>query len=134
MSVHTTHPAPRVRTRRPSVIVDMAVEHPRFTSPLTIREIHAMADAPIPHAVFVGMYTAAWARAEGCPLNILSGRLEPHCRHNPSDALWSAVAQGMGNIVGVLGFGIPVLRDERQAARAATWPATFGWSGATGRS
>ena len=128
----TTRTAARLRLvsppRRSSVIVDMTTDPPQPMTPvLTFDEAVAMRGAAVPHAVFVGMYTAAWARAEHCGLDIISGRLEPHCRYTPSEALCAAVTQAAGNIVGVLGFGVPLLLDERHRAFAASWP--MGWQG-----
>jgi hypothetical protein len=121
--------APR-RPSRPSVVVDLSAGAPRFTSPLSLSEARAMRDRPpaVPHAVFTAMYVAAWARAEGCPLNIVAGRLEPSVRNEPSDDLWAATAQSMGQLVGSLGFAIPILRDPHGRAVAATWPAWWGGS------
>jgi hypothetical protein len=90
--------------------------------PWTIAQMdHANDHGPIPQSVISGMYVAAWARAEHCPLNIVAGRLEPHCRYNPSEILWANVAQAMGEIIGVLGFGVPILRDDKERAWAASW-------------
>jgi len=68
------------------------------------------------------MWVAAWARAERCPLSIIAGRFEPHCRHTPSDELWVAVAQTAGDLAGALLFGIPVMLDDHKRAYAASWP------------
>ena len=116
------------RAPRESVIVDMSAESPRFTSPLPHAEIRAMLDRPpaVPHEVFVGMWVAAWAQAEGCGLCVTSGRLEPSCRYEPSEQLWMATARSMGNLVGCLGFAIPVALDGHRCARAAIWPGTWG--------
>jgi hypothetical protein len=120
-----------VPRRRPSVVVDL--EHgERMTPPLTMAEIEAMVDGRgrIPHDVFCGMWVAAWARAEHCPYNVLPhGYLEPHCRYTPSDDLWVATAQSMRQLVGCLGFAIPLAFDGRQRAFGASWPMTFGTSG-----
>ncbi len=115
------------RSRRASVVVDLSAESPRFTSPLTLAEVNAMRErpAPVPHAVFVGMYTAAWARAEHCGLHVTAGRLEPSCRYEPTEALWAATAQAMGAMVGCLGFAVPVMLDEHRRACAATWPRSW---------
>jgi hypothetical protein len=108
--------------RRESVIVDMTYGHePRFTPPWTAEEAHRLLDAPIPLSVMSAMYVASWARAEHCPLNIFEGRLEPHCRYTPTDALYCAVAQTMGGMVGSLFFAIPVLLDDHKRAWAASW-------------
>ncbi len=84
------------------------------------------------YQVVRGMYLAAWARAELCGLNIVAGRLEPHCKYEPSDALWAAFGAGQGAIIGVMGFGVPILRWDvekdddgevlRERACAASWP------------
>jgi hypothetical protein len=110
--------------RRPSLIVDLSRDPPQpMTAPWTLAEHHAMRGAAVPPAVVRGMWIAAWARAERCPLNVLpAGWLEPHCRYTPSDELWAAVAQGMREIVGALGFAVPILLDQRRRAYAATWP------------
>jgi hypothetical protein len=112
---------------RPSVIVDMSREpHQRMTPPLVMRELDAMRGAAVPTPVFIGMWVAAWARAEHCPLNIISGRFEPHCKYTPSDDLWCAVAQTGGELAGVLGFGVPIMINrETKRAWAASWPFTW---------
>jgi hypothetical protein len=121
MSAEPTRHLRAVNPRsRPSVIVDM--RHPSFSSPWTIEEILNGQRAPVPQDVTSAMYVAAWARAEHCPLNILAGRLEPHCRYNPSETLWAAVGQAMWKIVGSLGFAVPIRLDEHKRAFAATWP------------
>ena len=97
----------------------------RMTPPWTRAELDVMHGAAVPHAVMQGMWIAAWARAEGCPLNILAGRLEPHSRFEPSNDLWAAVGQGMGNIVGAMGFAIPIRLDPSKRAFAASWPVTW---------
>jgi hypothetical protein len=109
------------RAPRPSVIVDM--DRPHFSCPWTMAELERR--GPIPQPVISGMYVAAWARAEHCPYNIIAGRLEPHCRYNPSDDLWQATAQTMGYLVGVLGFGVPIRLDQHGRAYGAGAP--FYW-------
>ena len=79
----------------------------------------------VPHRVFVAMWIAAWARAEHCPLNITAGRLELHCRYNPSGDLCAAVGLSVGEVVNALGFAVPLILDERRRACAATWPAQW---------
>ncbi len=112
---------------RPSIIVDVSREPvERMTPPLTMPEIDAMRGARVPHQVFVAMWVAAWARAEHCPLNILpEGWLEPHCRYTPSDDLMLAVSQTMRELVGALGFAIPIMVDQSKRAFAASWPLTW---------
>jgi hypothetical protein len=99
---------------------------------LSGRELMAMHDrGPIPNPVFSAMYTAAWARAEHCPLMVVAGRLEPNCwRDNPSDSLWCAVAQSMGNLVGCLGWAVPLMISRQEhVAYAASWPPNLeGWN------
>jgi hypothetical protein len=67
-----------------------------------------------------GMFLAAWARAEHCHLNIVAGRLEPHMRYEPSEALCASLGRDGGLTVGVLGFGVPILRANG-IAYAASW-------------
>jgi hypothetical protein len=110
--------------RRPSVFVDM--DRPVFTCPWTISEMQAAMAAPVPQRVLSAMYIAAWARAEHCGLNIIAGRLEPHCRYEPSAALYSAVGRDIGSVVGALGFGVPLILDNNRRAVAASWPVTWG--------
>jgi len=120
----TAHLRAVPRWSRASVIVDLS-RGQAMTPPFTLEEHDAerAAPGPIPAAVFRGMWVAAWARAEACPLNVLAeGWLEPHCKYNPSEELWSAVAQSMREVVGVLGFGVPIRLDERKRAYAASWP------------
>ncbi len=113
---------PRPRAWRPSIIVDIGRDPPQpMTPPLDRAQHDAMQGGPIPHQVFVGMWIAAWARAELCPLNIAHGYLEPHCRRTPSDELYAAVGQCMATVAGVLGFGVPLQLDEHKRAYAATW-------------
>src|ERR1019366_7403859 len=81
---------------------------PRFSCPWTLAELRAAQGAPVPQRVLTGMYAGAWARAEHCGLAVVDGRLEPHTRYEPSDALWATTAREMARIVGVLGFGVPV--------------------------
>jgi hypothetical protein len=95
---------------------------PRFTPPWSLDEIRqAQEKGPIPPRVLAAMYTAAWARAEHCPLNVIAGRLEPHCRYEPTEALWAAFGQAQGEIIGALGFGVPILVDDKRRAFAASW-------------
>jgi hypothetical protein len=114
---------------RPSVVVDMTATSPRFTSPLAMAEILATQDAVVPNRVFVGMYAAAWAHAEACPLVVVDGRLEVGCRYDPTEALLAATARGARNLVGVLGFGVPVRRDDDEQARWVVWPDAHWWGG-----
>jgi hypothetical protein len=117
---------PPRRVYRPSVIVDMS-RYPAqpMTPPLTLREAEAMQARGMPNSVFCAMWVASWARAEHCPLTLTAGRLEPYCKYNPSEGLWAAVGQQMGNIIGSLGFAIPIMLDERKRPRAASWPFTW---------
>jgi hypothetical protein len=118
-----------VAPSRPSVIVDMTTDaQPRFTCPWSLAEMERVYHAPVPQRVVSGMYMIAWAAAEHCPIAILAGRLEPHRRHEPSDAVLMALAGDPGALVGVLGFGVPVRRDELERARWAAWPdGTWTW-------
>ena len=86
----------------------MTSDAPRFSCPWTLAELRAAQGAPVPQRVLTGMYAGAWARAEHCGLAVVDGRLEPHTRYEPSDALWATTAREMARIVGVLGFGVPV--------------------------
>jgi hypothetical protein len=111
--------------RRPSVVVDMD-RGDRMTPPFTLEDHDAMRTAAVPEPVTRAMWVAAWARAEHCPLNILpNGWLEPHCRYTPSDELWAATAQTMRELVGCLGFAIPIRLDVRGRAFGASWPMTW---------
>jgi hypothetical protein len=116
------------RPSRASVIIDATGGPPRMTPPLSHAELRAMLDGSpaVPHAVFCGMWVASWAAAEGCGLILVSGRLEPSCRYEPSDDLWVAVGREMHALVGCLGFGIPIVLDQHHRARGATWPGTWG--------
>jgi hypothetical protein len=117
------------RPPRPSVIVDPD-RGQKMTPPWSVEDIEAMRGGPIPHAVYVGMWVTAWARAEHCGLLVAGGCLEPHCRYTPSDELYAALGQAMRDVVGVLGFGVPIMvnRDTKRAW-AASWPMTFAWVG-----
>jgi hypothetical protein len=116
---------PRVPPR-PSVIVDLT-RGQRMSIPFTMAEVEAAYDRPglIPHAITCAMWVAAWARAEDCPLTLRGGWLEPYCRYTPSDDLWCAVLPSMGDLVGALGFGIPIMLDQHKLAWAASWPACW---------
>jgi hypothetical protein len=113
-----------VRRYRPSVIVDMSHDPPgRMTPPFSFADHDAMRTAAVPAAVTRAMWVAAWARAEHCPLNIVpAGWLEPHCKYEPSDDLWAATSQTMRELVGCLGFAVPIMLDQHKRAWAASWP------------
>ena len=96
---------------RPSVILDMTREPVEpMGVPLADAELDAIDRAPVPLAVFAGMWVAAWARAEHCPLAITDGRLEPHERYEPSTDLWIALSRGMAAMVGALALQLAASR------------------------
>jgi hypothetical protein len=127
---------PPPRRYRPSVIVDRTYDPgQRMTFPLPPEELDAHCRGPVPYPVWHGMWIAAWARAEFCPLDIERGTLAPHTHETPSDDLYAALGAGMPNVIGSLFFAIPLLkRHDNGRVFAATWPLT--WCspvGATGR-
>jgi hypothetical protein len=99
-----------------SVIADYTRDPPRLG-----------AMVPIPagqDAAWIGMYVAAWARAEHCDVSILDGgQLELRCRYTPTDALSWAFGKFRAYVVGVFGFGVPLLyhRPDRWHPYAASW-------------
>jgi hypothetical protein len=112
--------------RRPSCIVDVStVAEPRIDSPWSVASLEAMQADAIPMPVTVAMYVAAWARAEHCGLTIVDRRLEPWCRYRPTAALEHAIASSATELVGIVGFAVPLLFNERRVAFAASWPLTW---------
>jgi hypothetical protein len=90
----------------------------------------------LPRDVFAAMYVAALARAEHCPVYIERGTLDLYRRYEPSGALWSAWSERVAQVVGALGFAVPVMRGDgpdRGRIAFGSWPPTSAWSGATGR-
>jgi hypothetical protein len=89
--------------------------------------------AALPPDVFVGMYVAAWCRAETCPLSSDKGELYMWTRYAPSDELAEAFRRERGKVEGVLGFGVPVRpRPSSCGVRLTGWPLTFGDEGRDG--
>lgn len=111
---------------RPSVVVDVStVAEPRIASPWSVAALEAMQTDAIPMPVTVAMYVAAWARAEHCGLQIVDRKLEPWCRYRPTAALERAIASSATELVGIVGFAVPLLFNDRRVAFAASWPLTW---------
>lgn len=83
----------------------------------------------LPADVLLGMYIAAWARAEDCGVLIVDGHLELRCRFTPTPSLERAFHQHRAAVVGVIGFAVPILIGQGRRAFAASWWGTFGSSG-----
>ncbi len=117
------------RAPRPSVIVDLDGGEP-MTWPWSHAEMRAMRDGPIPHAVLVAMWVASWSMAEGCGYAVAAGRLDLMCKHDPSEGLWAASSQSMPNLVGALGFAIPIALDHHtRLAWGVVYPWASWWAG-----
>ena len=97
-----------------SAIADFTVDFPRVG-------IVSMARSRIPDRVVAGMWLAAWARAEHCDVEICDGRLDLRARYCPSPELERAFAAGRAHVVGVLGWGVPLMFDDRRRPFAASW-------------
>jgi hypothetical protein len=109
-----------------SVIVDLSGPRPQqMTAPIPISEMETWS-GPIPFAIFVGMWTAAWARAERCPLSISAGvrALNLHCAHRePTPLLDRQTDEWAGDIIGCAGFAVPLLPVCRHVTGLTwSWP------------
>lgn len=101
-----------------SVIVNMQSEAPRIGRPNP-------APTELPPKVWTGMYVAAWARAEICDVELQGGRLDLRCRYAPTDELAEAFAALHPFVAACVGWAIPLLRNSRGVAFAASWPHTM---------
>jgi hypothetical protein len=70
------------------------------------------------------MFLAAWARAEGCPVQFVDRRLELYPRE-PSDELVEAFERGRALVAGVVGWAVPLRYTSPGRPWAASWPATL---------
>jgi hypothetical protein len=104
------------------------IVHLDAPAPANVEAPPALA-GPLPPAVLRGMYVAALARAEHCPVSIADGRaLGMHDRYEPSPSLRAAFDDDRAALVGVLGFGVPLQLDPRGRATWASWAFKWEWS------
>lgn len=80
----------------------------------------------IPTRVTAGMALAALARAEHCDVEHPHGRLALRSRYEPSFELEIEFAAFEPDVVGCLGWAIPILRTPAKRPFAASCPYTLG--------